>query len=245
MIPVNKSFIEIVRYLENEFKNKNIKPGTVCLLGILFAQPQSEVSQTSILPFLTYYHVRSGESVYFFFPGYSEKEIDSHYGPISENFGKRKGSFIKNNKAVSEKVWDYSPEAFNLFRKSLEEKIKWEYSGDVDLLLTSVYCLGESRRAYIDFSSTLVMNLDEMLKKNHIGSINSLFEEIFKYAEKNMNSNIIDGLSNLSGRKIAKVGLENVLLLLLPEVLRDLPKKAAKFAVLNLKRKAMQTKRGT
>lgn len=144
------------------------------IIGILIAHPGSEFTQKT-LKFISSFHHRSGEYTNMYCVGYGAYWNSTTY-PDMENICE-----IDNAK------WSFSSKMFSDFIFDLEEKSKWEYSGETELILLNY------KDGILDFSNCLIFRLDKMIRDNSISSPEWLFERIFRHSRK---SNSLDNFSD-------------------------------------------------
>ena len=133
---------------------------TVRMAGVLFTRPNSQLGKLEILPNRDYWHIRSGENIDFFWPGYTTR-------------------------------WEFDPKLFNEFVREFEAKTRWKYSGGSDLILLNVHfdpnSISEDKpcgRCRLDFNSAVLCQLDRMIRDEAILSVETFFQDIFKFAEQ-------------------------------------------------------------
>ena len=173
------------------------------LVGILFAQPGQALVKDQVLPNLPYFHERTANNVDFFFAGYSTGS--------SGDADAVKVATIDNVK------WFYSAQALNRLRAEVESSVKWRYSGGCDLLLTNARLDEDRKRVRLDFATSVICPLPEMLRIEAIASVSEFFDEIFRYAEKQDRNDPTWGLGDSLGFDKAGSILKAVALSLLPK----------------------------
>lgn len=110
-----------IEYRLNQVCPKKLK---CCIVGILFANPNHNLTKEEFLPFLKQFDLDSQGFTHIFFAGYiSEKEKclynDAEYvlqGPNGMD-------------------WYFSHEAFKEIQESFHSRTRWRFTGGVDLLL--------------------------------------------------------------------------------------------------------------
>jgi hypothetical protein len=119
------------------------------LVGILFCFPDSKFGKEEILPFLGYFNLRTAEIVDVYCAGYGIGHKPDSYPD---------GRIIPS---VAGENWWFDETTFNAIRQELEEKSKWNYSGETDLiLLTAKRSL--SSEDCLSFSHSLACNLGNL-----------------------------------------------------------------------------------
>lgn len=122
---------------------------------LVWANAKYPQSASSLLENLEYNNLRSGKYIDFFFPGYTEKSVD-----VSTAFN-----------------WKFNPSDFVISIERIEDMSKWKYSGNTEFLFLE-YCHGK-----IDFTHTISINIDQLLKDNIIASVPALVEDIIRIAK--------------------------------------------------------------
>lgn len=223
MMPLS-SYEQMLISLTNSFESRSPQsPGKVYrMAGILFARPTLSLAQSSIVPNLDYFHHRSGKNIDFFCAGY---EIYPDIESVSE---------LKSVTSVGDSPWTFSNREFNKLRERFEQESKWQYRGGVELILTNVYYDNDLSQAVIEWESSIVCNLDRMVNGKAIESVESFFEDIFRYAEKSSNTDPTWGFSGKRFVKTTGSALKQLILSLLPKNLGADLERLAEFAVVDL-----------
>src|SRR5205823_3253982 len=84
---------------------------------------------------------------------------------------------------------------FEEFRSEIEAATRWQYSGDVDLLILNARLNPATGKAALDFRSTVVCQLDTMLADKAIRSVAEFFERVFRFAESHRGEDATWGFS--------------------------------------------------
>lgn len=187
------------------------------LTGILLARPEDKIAKDLVLPNLEYWHYRSDFWADFFCAGYIPVEFVSTAKPVGVT--------------IDGLEWGFSLPAFIDIVDALEREAGWKYEGDTCLLLLSSYFDG--KRARLDFSNCLHLNLRKALEDKAIETPTQLVDGIFEIA-KLVNQGAGDPVWELSdklGHQVIKTGIKDALLALLPSWLTPSTKKAIHFAV--------------
>ncbi|MBN1787563.1 MAG: hypothetical protein JW806_04130 [Sedimentisphaerales bacterium] len=211
---------EVIFNLEKWFSRT--EGSTVRLIGLLFARPQTHLCNSEILPNLEYFHHRSAEHINFFCAGYSRNpdEEFNDWEPLTTSI---------------EGIWYYSPTSFNRFREDVASQTKWQYSGEVDLILLNAERDKKDNFCSLKFESSIVCQLDQMIHDQAISSVSSFIEKIVSFTENFDGTDPAWGFSDSMGAETAGSALKRVILSLLP---KDLGKEAAKayhFAVRDIR----------
>ena len=187
----------------------------VRMVGLLFAPPEVGLAKDEIVPSLDYFHRRSGNHIDFFCAGYGRHDAIQGGRPITSD----------------EQPWLFSLELYDLFRKDIEQRSRWRYSGEADLLLLNATRGTSENGVSLDFSTTIVCDLDRMVRDNAIRSVRRFFEDLIRFAETVQQPNPTWGFSDKMGQKTAVSALKRVVLSLLPKQLGADYVRAEHFAV--------------
>lgn len=237
---ITTSLTTIAFLEENRFeKNPDLQAR---LIAIMFCRPESRLMQSEIIPSLHYFHFRSGGKTTFYFGGFEADidditEQDEACRVTVENTGSARTTItnLAGNVAAAGyttvqgpdlRTWYFSPSSFDRFRRDVEWQTRWRYSGGCDMLL-----LNSRRDRLLDFSTSMVLQLDRVEELAGTPTVGHLFEAIFQYAEDQDQHNPTWGLSDQLGLRTARRGLWDVLLSLLPEALRSSANAARQLVV--------------
>lgn len=219
-----KDYEEIISYLTSRFKGEFARldedetPADTRMVGIVFASPNSPLANSEIIPQLADWHYRSGNHIDFLFAGYSSTSsgLDTEI------------------KISSPKPWFYDPLKFASIQIQIEDRTKWEFGGECELLLTNARFNRVVNRAELDFSSTICCRLNNMKDDKAITSVASFFESIFRYAESATGDDPTWGMSDRLGLNVGRSTLKRLILELLPRGLGADYRRAEHFAVRNV-----------
>jgi hypothetical protein len=158
-------------------------------MGLLFARPECKIAKDEIMPSLRYFHVRSGDNIDVFFPGYIEAgQADT--GCTTYDVGGKK--------------WAFDETLFNEARRDLENRTKWKYSGEADLLLANIRLIDRDVGYRVDFGRVINLDLDMMIRERSIESVPRLLEDVFRFAEHDRSSDPVGKFSDRMGWRMAK-----------------------------------------
>lgn len=186
---------------ENRLSRPSAIDTTRCsIVGILFAQPTHKIVQDEILPNLDYFHVRSGQTISFYLAGYGAYWQPNHVADMKK-VGK-----------VDNTDWYYSNTFFIDLVNSIEKDTKWEYSGECDLILLRI--ISENGVKKFDFSSCMLLSLEQLSRQGAINSIRNFFEAIFRKATDGPTMlSLADALSKKEASKV----LQNFVSTVIPQ----------------------------
>lgn len=220
------TFDQVERSLTYAYKHryKPLGPAKTMMVGMLFARPSSLLFKSDILPILSDFHFRSADHIDFFFAGYAYASRDlPGYEPVPGPAGE---------------PWFYHPRNFDTFRRDVEKKTTWKYSGGADLLLTNVSYDATKEVAALDFGSTIVCQLEIMKRQGAIESVEMFFESIFSFAESCTGDDPAWGFSDQQGGRALGSALQEVVLSFLPKSIRRQVTRAKHFGIIDLAKSA-------
>lgn len=191
----------------------------VRMLGLCFARPTSPLAKNEIFPQIPDWHYRSGDHIDFYFAGFTDIKQGSDSVQVS---------------MPGRGVWYYSPDTFNTFRKQVESKTKWKYSGGNDLILVNARYRSDTKEPEIDFSGAIVCQLDSMKDAKAFPSVEQYFEAIFRFAEESSDHDPTWGFSDKQAVSAGSSALQRIVLSLLAPSLSAEVEKVKHFAVKNI-----------
>lgn len=148
------TYEEIERY-EREVENAEI-------VVFLFVR----ATETEILKEFEYIHYNSANYCSVYAIGYTDDaEKDKTYRKVEV--------YMDND-------WFYSPKAFTEFKKKLEKRIQWRYSGEVDILIlqNNPGCSNS-----LNFQNYVAIDIKKGIKEGYIDSFQRFMESLIKSAE--------------------------------------------------------------
>ena len=196
------------------------------MLGLLFGRPESQILQREIIPSLNYFNERSAYAIDFFFGGYIPPKESEHnqyddQQPVDGSAPTGHGYF--------------SATAFTRLRQDIESVSTWKYSGAVDLILLTSRMSTQSRLK-LDFSKTLVLNLQKCRESKLIPSIDQFFELVFRFAEEYDGNDPISSFSAALEKGVAVSAMAGGIKSFIPKILHKEIDRTALFAVKNRER---------
>lgn len=204
------TYQEMLRDIVNNLEANDIENN---IIGILVTRPDLQTGQ-AILNNLEYYHFRTGNSIYFYLPGYDTSWNDAY----------------PDAKAVTEidgVKWYFSNEKFVDFIENLESYSKWRYWGESELILVSY------EKGQVSFEKAMMFHLDQMLRDKVIFSIQGFFEQLFRLCK---DRETLNEISNSFGVDKAKQIVSTRILEMLPEGLGKVFTQEKYFCLRNLER---------
>lgn len=166
--------------------------GKIChLVALIFGLPYFPVIQDVIAPRLDYWHHRSEINIDFFCIGF----FGGRSVPVQKNFDER--DFVR---------------AVLLF----EERSKWRYSGETDLVLLNAIYDPHTKKAMLDFSTVLTITLERAIEDKAISSLPIFLEQLIHWAKEYDGAHPTWDFSDSRGLRLAGDALKKFLISLLP-----------------------------
>ncbi len=220
MIPT-VSYSGMIEILGEAFRSR-YKRGDVTITAVLFARPSSSFAQNEVLPHIDYWHHRSDRYTDFFCPGYVP-DASGQSGPVVA--------------AVGGKTWCFSNMHLAMFLEEFEQHTSWRYSGGCELVVTNARYDKLQRRAFLDLSSAIGIDLELARRDTAMRDVADLCEALFAFA-RNLNEAADDPcweFSDQLGRRVVKRSLREFLLQYLPSSIRPEARKAFHFVAADLR----------
>lgn len=151
------SYSGIIDFLANKYHETRPIEHRYCMIGILFIRPGSNIHR-QLNQELEYYHHRSGEYFDLFVAGYETEPWETN-----------------GNKT------EFSSKLFNNIVTEFESVSQWKYSGGSELMLTNVKLLSRDTVS-LDFSSSILINLDDLVDNKGFRDIGYFFEHLFEWS---------------------------------------------------------------
>jgi hypothetical protein len=197
----------------------------VRMLGLCFARPTSNLAKNEIFPQVPDWHYRSGNYIDFYFAGFTDFQQEPETKSLQVSMPGRG-------------TWFYSPKTFDSYRKQIEEKTNWKYSGGSDLILVNAYRKSDLDEPIIDFSNAIVCQLDAMKDAKAFISVEQYFEAIFRFSEEFSDNDPVWRFSDQQAVSNGVTALQRIALSLLPQGLSSEVEKMKHFAIKNIGRKS-------
>ena len=152
------TYDEVVKY-EQCIENKEI-------VVFLFVKPTNQ-DAVDIIKEFEYIHYNSAKYCSIYAIGYSDdpqKQADRHYRKVDE---------------IINTDWYFSIKAFVEFKNNLERRIKWEYSGETEVLILQNNLGG---RDPLNFSNYVAIDVNKGLREGYIDSFLRFMESLIRSA---------------------------------------------------------------
>ena len=150
------TYEEVVDY-ERRIENKEI-------VVFLFVKPTTQ-DAIDIIQEFEYIHYNSAKYCSIYAIGYSdnpEKKTDKYYRRVTE---------------IVDSNWYFSNKAFVDFKNNLERRIKWEYSGETEVLILQN---NPGSRDPLNFSNYVAIDVNKGLREGYIDSFQRFMESLIR-----------------------------------------------------------------
>lgn len=150
------TYEEVVDY-ERRIENKEI-------VVFLFVKPTTQ-DAIDIIQEFEYIHYNSAKYCSIYAIGYSdnpEKKTDKYYRKVTE---------------IVDSNWYFSNKAFVDFKNNLERRIKWEYSGETEVLILQN---NPGSRDPLNFSNYVAIDVNKGLREGYIDSFQRFMESLIR-----------------------------------------------------------------
>lgn len=140
------------------------------IVVLLFVKPTNQAAIDIIREF-EYIHYNSSNYCSIYAIGYSndfKKQTDKHYNKVSE---------LLNND------WYFSNKAFVEFKNNLEERIKWKYSGETEVLILQN---NPGKRDPLNFKNYVAIDVNKGIKEGYLDSFQRFMESLVRSAKKSV-----------------------------------------------------------
>lgn len=145
------------------------------IIVFLFVRPTNQDAVDIIREF-EYIHYNSSNYCSVYAIGYSDdpqKQADKHYKKVSE--------LLNNDWYFSSKAfvndWYFSSKAFVDFKNNLEERIKWKYSGETEILILQN---NPGKSDPLNFTNYVAVDLNKGLREGYIDSFQRFMESLVR-----------------------------------------------------------------
>jgi hypothetical protein len=159
-------------------------PVPVRPVGLIFGRPACKIFKEELLPDRKYYHLRSGENIELFYMGYADP--DAEYVNV--------GDFDEN---------DFSDESFTSALSDFENRTKWKYSGQTDVILLNSF-FSPGQKVHLDFSNVFVVQLEDAVESKLIRSGRAFIEEIMRQSRECDTEDVVSKVSDVVFLKNAR-----------------------------------------
>ena len=162
------------------------------IIILMFVRPNEADSDTIIKSF-NYLHHNSSKYCSIYAVGYTNDESSFRY--------------YDTVKGVNCGDWYYSDEAFVEFKNKLEDRIKWRYSGENELIILQSNIDNPSN--ILNFQNYVAVNISQGIRMEYIESYSNFMENLIRQSKEEVNSKkAVDKAVRFSANKIATLAIE-------------------------------------
>lgn len=162
------------------------------IIVLLFVRPGLP-DASSVIDEFNYIHYNSREYCSIYAVGYSNKQTESHdFEPV---------------KGVAGDEWYYSDKVFIEFKDKLESRLRWRYSGDIEMIVLQSNPEG---RNILNFENYLAIDINYGIKNEYIESFPRFMESLVRAAKKEVEPANLRNEMNQSRFKISEIVLNSV-----------------------------------
>lgn len=140
------------------------------IVVFLFVKPTNSDAQDIIKEF-EYIHYNSEKYCSIYAIGYSDdlcKATDRSYQKVEATFNVD---------------WFFSTKVFTDFKKKLEKRINWQYSGEIEILILQNNPTG---REPLNFRNYVAIDVNKGIKEGYVDSFQRFMESLIRSSEKNV-----------------------------------------------------------
>lgn len=196
------TYEEIVQ-IERNIENREI-------VVFLFVRPTNPDAMNIINEF-EYIHYNAAKYCSVYAIGYTdnpEKKSDPSYRPVL---------------GIDGHEWMYSTKAFVDFKSNLEGRIKWKYSGEIEILVLQN---NPDKSQILDFSNYVAIDVNKGLREGYIDSFQAFMESLVRSAKSQVTAKeVIDNVrkSKLSIKTAISMAITDCIKIPKPtqEIIRD------------------------
>ena len=172
------STYEEIERIERSVENKE-------LVIFLFIRPTNNASRELINEF-EYIHYNAGKYCSIYAIGYTndfEKSLDPSYKEIE---------------TVCNSSWYFSNKMYVDFKERLEQRIKWKYSGEVEVLILQN---NPGSRSPLNFTNYVAINISNGIRQGYIDSFQQFMEALIRSSKKNVTAK--EAISDVANFRIS------------------------------------------
>ena len=181
--------ISNLKGIEDEERNAKLDRHAILLLLV---KPSDELSSGLIEQF-NYYHFAAGQSCTIYAPGYTTAKLADEYMPMPVA-------------RVNGSEWYFSDRCFAEFLEQLENRLKWQYCGELEILILQSSSTGQSS---LDFRNYVSLDVMRGLRERYFDSPQRLVQELINASRTEVDAKrLLEKSSRLSATDIAKQAIE-------------------------------------
>lgn len=152
------STYEEIERIESQVENMEI-------VVFLFARPTEE----KILKEFEYIHYNSAKYCSIYAIGYTD------------DFAKAEDQTYRKVDAMMQRDWYFSTKAFTEFKEKLQDRIRWNYSGETEVLVLQN---NPGQKNVLNFQNYVAINVNKGIREEYIDSFQSFMESLIRSSKR-------------------------------------------------------------
>lgn len=152
------STYEEIEKIERQVENMEI-------VVFLFARPSEE----QILKEFEYIHYNSAKYCSVYAIGYTD------------DFTKANDPTYRKVDAMMQRDWYFSTKAFTVFKEKLQDRIRWNYSGETEVLVLQN---NPGQKNVLNFQNYVAINVNKGIREEYIDSFQSFMESLIRSSKR-------------------------------------------------------------
>ena len=157
--------------------------------------------------------VENAEIVVFLFVRATEKEILKEFEYIhycaatycsiyaigyTDDFSKSEDRTYRKIEAYMENDWYYSAKAFNIFKERLQDRIRWKYSGETEVLILQN---NPGKSNVLNFQNYVAIDITKGIREGYIDSFQSFMESLIRCSKSKVTAK--EAIQNIRNSRIS------------------------------------------
>ena len=171
-------------YEEIEKRERMVESKEIVVL--LFVKPNDK----DVLQEFEYIHYNSGEYCSIYAIGYTN------------DFSVEKDRTYRKVDVYTTADWYFSMKEFTKFKEKLQDRIQWEYSGEIEILVLQN---NPGKSSPLNFSNYAAININKGIREGYIDSFQSFMEALIRSTRKNVTAR--NAIRDVSNSRISIKGL--------------------------------------
>ena len=135
------------------------------IVVFLFARPTEE----KILKEFEYIHYNSAKYCSIYAIGYTD------------DFAKAEDQTYRKVDAMMQRDWYFSTKAFTEFKEKLQDRIRWNYSGETEVLVLQN---NPGQKNVLNFQNYVAINVNKGIREEYIDSFQSFMESLIRSSKR-------------------------------------------------------------
>lgn len=162
---------------------------------LLLVKPSDELSAELFKQF-NYYHFAAQKFCTIYAPGYSTAKLPNEY-------------MSRPAVTVDGKDWYYSDRCFAEFLEQLEERLKWQYCGELEILILQSSDNADKSQSSLNFRNYVSLDVMRGLRERYFDSPQRLMQELINASKTEVDAKrLIEKGRRLSVAEIVKTAIE-------------------------------------